>query len=443
MRSLWTLALAIAGVLSLSCVTPPARPLALPVDPAVSGLCALAADGDLLYCLSSDDPAVLYAFSLPGAAAASKTAKPIGALGFGNVKARRIAAAGGKVFVAAGEKGVIVVDAKDPARMKVSGSLSAGGAPARSVLAADGRLYVGFDGGMAVYDTASAGLPSKLAEVPVAGIPFDLAAEGRRLYAALWRGGVEVFDLDPGPTPVPAGRLEVKGAPVAVEARGNRVYIADAFRGLQTADVSGRGPWRAVDAFSTNNLDGPLVLGKGFLVAGSASGRGVFVFSTEDPAKPRLAGLFRGGLRERIRDLAVAGDTAFAAWNGASLLVFDPSKARGEPGEYPSFDFSKSLGPEKRATLYLPGGLAVDSVDGRDVSERFRPDDDFADEADLEIYRTWFPPGKRRIGLAVLGVSGDTIRRSEFETVFEEGGEYAVASEGKYLRIVPVREPGL
>jgi len=436
-------ALALAGILCLSCVTPPARPLAVTVGPGVSGLGALAADGDVLYGLSSDDSAVLFAFSLPDAAAAPKAATPLGALGLGDVKARRIAAAGGKVFVAAGEKGVIVVDAKDPARMKAAGSLSAGGAPARSVLAADGRLYAGFDGRLAVYDTASPRLPSRLAEVPVAGTPYDLAVDGKRLYAALWRGGAAVFDLRPGSAPVPAGRLDVKGAPVAVAAKGGRVYLADAFRGLQTAEVSGRGPWRAVDVFSTNNLDGPLALGDGFLLAGSASGRGVFVFSTADPAKPKLAGLFRGGFRERIRDLAVAGNTAFAAWNGASLLVFDPSKAKGTPGDYPSFDFSEGLGPEKRATLYLPGGLAVDSVDGGDVSDGFRPDDDFADEADREIYRTWFSPGRRRIGLAVLGVSGNTIRRSDLETVFEEGGEYAVVSEGKYLRIVPVREPDL
>lgn len=213
-----------------------------------------------------------------------------------------------------------VIRADDPGRMDRSALVAGLGQP-MSVAAHGGDLVVASgDRGLLVLDASLPEDPRVIAELNLEGPALDVYLEGDRAFVAMGAAGVAVIDLtDEGPVLVKT--LDVAGVAAAVAARGGVAYVA-ACGAVVTVDIETGETLSQIWRPDSMSAEGVLVApAKDIELVGDvafvAAGRfGAVAIDIADPSQPSLIGnctlpneasFYASGVRAHDGRLFVAG----------------------------------------------------------------------------------------------------------------------------------------
>jgi hypothetical protein len=240
-----------------------------------------------------------------------------------------------------GRSAVAVIDRSDPSALLV---LGASDMPPRALasryrLAAprDGHVFIAAgDGGLRVVDARRPESPAAIGSFEVIGDADDVAVAGRVAYVADWRAGLRVVDLAVPEAPRVVGTSDGVMYAKAVSVADGHAYVAATSRDephsrqdFMAFDVSSPREPRLV---ATVRFDGGVidlaVVGRyAHVVFNTSDGDAMAILDLADPASPREVGSLRSSLQ--FASVAAAGDLAFIGLDRqpSGLMVVDVSDA--------------------------------------------------------------------------------------------------------------------
>lgn len=287
---------------------------------------------------------------------------------------RGVAASGSLIFVAAGDDGLMIVDASNPEALVLAGVLDTFGIHA-DVEARGTRVYdLDRTFGLHVVDVSDPAAPVVLGVLdlvePFVALDVDDEPEGACAYVVThslfgWPvGTLHVVDVTDPALPVIEGSVTVPGRPVGLDVVGGVAYVADGWAGVTVVDV--RDPAApVVIGGRTTRLDARAVhvVGTRVLVADGLAGLTVLPVHLDpatpigEPVEPPPPALVS---RARVRV------TPNPMSSRTRIFVADPLGARGTAGD-PSVSIYDVAGRLVRR-LGVSGGEVT--WDGRDEEAR-------------------------------------------------------------------------
>jgi hypothetical protein len=155
-------------------------------------------------------------------------------------------------FVAAGSKGLQIIDVSEPLSPVKTGVLQTPG-EAKDLVVRDGYAFIA-DGptGLLVADISDPRRPLVAGSVDTPGSAESIVLEGGFAYIADASGGLQVIDVSDPSMPVSAGAFDTPDIAEEVAVSGNHAYVADGSSGLQVIDVSDPLSPRLESSFSTS-----------------------------------------------------------------------------------------------------------------------------------------------------------------------------------------------
>ncbi len=249
----------------------------------------------------------------------------------------------GFAYVAAGGKGLQIVDVSSPTHPVLVGAHTTNGNA--NDIRVSGNLAFIADGaaGLAIIDVSSAIRPNLKAALSLPGEAWDLVVQESIVFLAGGEAGLLVVDASNPETPVLIGTLALPGIARGVDVSGNLAVVAAGSEGVYVVDIS--------------NPNNPILLGfthtRGSTsVAGDVTLRGNLAFIADasifpsvlggvvtidfqDPSNPKVIGTAPG--RFGLTDIALDGDVALASdflFNNSVLLfdIDDPANVVGRGG---------------------------------------------------------------------------------------------------------------
>jgi hypothetical protein len=301
---------------------------------------------------------------------------------------------GGRAYVAAGERGLQIVDVSDPGSPVVVGGLETPG-EAKDVVVSEDRAYVAVgDAGLVVVDIADPASPSFVGSVDTAGYAESLELEDAVVYLADGATGLQIVDVGNSGDPVFIGGLDTPGNAEDIEVSGNHAYVADGSAGLHVIDVGNPSSPRLESTFATAGYaHGIAVRGEAAFVGGLFDGN-LQIVDISDPTSPSQIAVFSHWWPNEVWDVTIVDDLAYIVDYFSGIFVIDIG------------DLAK---PEVKGFHHTPAFLVdVEVADDRLYSlgqeEYGLATIDFADPADPRLLGK---TGKLRfpMGMAIQGTT--------------------------------------
>jgi hypothetical protein len=280
-----------------------------------------AAAGNVAY-VATNNPVALYAVDISQAA----SPRVIGTISTG-YSVLDVTVSGSRVFLSEDGSGMTVVDATNPASMRILMHYSASqvGTLPQGVCAANGLLYIAGNGlGFNVVNLTDVASPTVVGSLSQVASGYE-SAMLPSLNAAVvggGSGGTDIIDLTLPDYPKLATKLPDLTADIA--ASGSFAYLASA-GDLKVVDVSNPYAARVVSTVVTPGIAyGVAVSGTKAVVADAS--RGVAVVDVSNPYSAYLAGTLQ--LSGTAWKAAAAGNVAYVATsNPAALYAVDITQA--------------------------------------------------------------------------------------------------------------------
>jgi hypothetical protein len=232
------------------------------------------------------------------------------------------------LFVAAGNEGLVVVDAQEPWSLERVATLALDG-PAYGIAVADGFAYVVVDSfGLAVIDVADPADPVQVGSYPSTSLRGIALVEDRAYLSSESDPYFEVLDISDPSTPTSISSLEGTDSD-AYDAIviGSYAYLANGSEGLRTIDLSDESsPVEAIDDYAYGFGSYKAIEGMGDrLIVGTSDE--LILYDLANPAAP--ARLSPDINTDPLYDVAVRGDVVYTATGNA-----------GAQGAFQAYDFS-------------------------------------------------------------------------------------------------------
>jgi hypothetical protein len=285
------------------------------------------------------------------------------------------------VYVAAGETGVVIVDASMPHRPQVLATIElpeyALGSGAVGVSVDGDRLaVVDRYWGLYVFDVTDPAAPAEIGRLGTIAFPRDVLLRADHAYVADRDGPVRVIDVT---SMTNVGYAALTGTNYDLELDGDRLYVAKDWRGITVLDVSDPTAPAAVDLIDTPGGAQDLSASSPWLYV--ADGFCVRAYDTSDPADVVEVGHFECD-DFAIGVCAVGRTVHVAGWEGGW------------------YQLDNLLQP----VAVRPPGSAVDGLRLRVAPNPFNPRTTFVVDA----------PGPGRVVVEVFDARGRRVtRRSE------------------------------
>lgn len=154
-------------------------------------------------------------------------------------------------FVAAGSKGLQVIDVSEPLSPRIAGVLQTPG-EAKDIVVRDGYAFIA-DGptGLLVADISDPRRPLVAGSLDTPGSAEAIVLDGDFAYIADAAGGLQLIDVSRPSRPVLAGAFDTPDMAEEVAFSGNHAYVATGSSGLQVIDVSDPSSPRLESSFPT------------------------------------------------------------------------------------------------------------------------------------------------------------------------------------------------
>ena len=232
--------------------------------------------------------------------------------------AQAVAVSGDFAYVANRGEGITVIDVSDPTRPVQVGAADTSGS-AQDIAVADKTAYVADQrGGLQVLDIRDPTAPSVVSTYETSGYAQAVAVRNGIAYVARGDAGLEIVGVSDPESPQGLGTLDLRGDASDVVVSGDLVYVAAGFRGIRIVDVSDPTAPAEVGSVSTDGEVLGLALTDGYLYATERT-EGLSVYSLSDPLAPeRIAHIDTPGEALRV---AIAAGVAYVADREEGLQV--------------------------------------------------------------------------------------------------------------------------
>lgn len=236
------------------------------------------------------------------------------------------------VFVADRAAGIRIFDVSQPNRPRLLGNCDK--FKKANAVHVKGNIAFVADGdkGIAALNVSNPASPQFIANVaidqpprefePIDPPPLAIAIKDSFLYAAMGEAGLAVIDIsNPGNMRICAV-LAIPGSAVDLRISGNLLYLAQREGGLAVVNIEIPESPEIVRTLNKDKTTTSISLSGGTLVAGVA-GRGANLYSLTDPRNPELMAHYRP--RASIRAVAASPELLVAAAGSAGLAVYSIS----------------------------------------------------------------------------------------------------------------------
>lgn len=219
----------------------------------------------------------------------------------------------------------------------------------------EGRYaYVGYRGGMLVYDVANPLKPELISTITTGSYVNEIRVDGGRAYLACSFDGVIMLDVSDPANPIRLSQLNGLGEVTGIDVYGDTIYASATSKGLITIELDESAFLSIVDQrrVTLSGQGGPTVhamsvqrVGQNIYLSGRSTGLAIIVqlgsSSPQDVSVIRTA--------DEAFGFEIVGTTAFICDQDTGFTTIDVSSARW---------------PEYLATLPLPGFAYTVEVEG-------------------------------------------------------------------------------
>ncbi len=299
------------GLQSLSAADPAAMTATGALSRITAGL-ALTAVSDAA--LVADANGGLYRINLAAPAApviATNTLLP--------AAARGLATSGAALYVAAGQQGLLTLNATTLALQ----ATTAVGGEASDVAVAGNTLYVaaGFAGCRSL-DITSPLAPQPLGTFAAGARPVDAAAVGSTLFVAADEGGFQVHSLENLALPGLLATVSSVSNSRCVEVAYPLAYVGDGLNGLKIFNIADPAAPALVGSYAAAGLSHIRRIALAGSRAVITDGRVLQLLSVADPAAPALLATATNAPGSFVFDVAAVNNQAYAACGNAGLRIY-------------------------------------------------------------------------------------------------------------------------
>jgi|GEM_PF-5486262 len=193
------------------------------------------------------------------------------------------------LFLAAGQAGLWVVDARAPA---VRAKLALPGSARAVILSGDLAFVAASHAGVCVVDIADPLRPRLRAQISLPGYAWDADVQGQKLFVAAGHEGLLIVDVSRPDQPVLLGSLGLPGVAYSVSVWGEYAFVALGFGGLGVVEVGRPSAPQLAAQLALPGLAFRLRPMEGLLWVAAEWG-GVRIFNVDDPLHPKEVGYER------------------------------------------------------------------------------------------------------------------------------------------------------
>lgn len=276
-------------------------------------------------------------------------------------EARDAVMAAGRLYVAAGEAGLLVFDASNPRAVIALGALDTEGS-AEAVVVVGTRAFVA-DGlsGLLVVDIANPAAPAALGSFDTTGNALALAVQGDLVYVADDARGMRVIDASNPTAPTQLGFYDTPGRSFGIAVEGSVAYVADYLRGVQLVDIENpRRPTLLSNLDTLGRSVGLALSGSELFVADDFNG--VVILDVADSRAPRVLG--QVALPGNALGVRLDGNTLSVAAGVSGLSLIDVTD-RMHPflfGAYDTPGSVRAIAGEEPDVLLADGSSGIATV---------------------------------------------------------------------------------
>jgi hypothetical protein len=262
---------------------------------------------------------------------------------------------GQTAFIAAGPKGLQIVDVSNPLYPSVVGTAGSAGSM-KDVVVREGMAYAA-DGasGLAVFDVSDPGSPSLVSVFETPGSAEGVVLKENLAVLADGPSGIQVVDVSDPASPVSVGSLETGDVAEEVALSGDYAYVANASSGLQIIDLSDPSSPRLHVSFPTSGYAKGLTVQGDKVLVGNLYDASLQVIDVSEPAAPVELADFRYRFPNEPWDVVVEGERAYILDYFAGILITDisdPSEPRAVGAyETPQFLAGLDIDADRAVTL--------------------------------------------------------------------------------------------
>jgi hypothetical protein len=226
-------------------------------------------------------------------------------------------------FVAAGSKGLQIVDVSDPLSPQVTGVLPTPG-EAKDLVVRDGFAFIA-DGptGLLIADISDPRQPVVAGSLDTPGSAEAIVLDGGFAFIADASGGLQVIEVSDPSSPALAGTFDTPDIAEEVAVSGNHAYVASGSSGLQVIDISDPSSPDLESSFPTGGY------AKGIAIRGNTAYVGGLydalfkVIDISDPASLSERAELQYTWPNESWDVSIEGELAFIVDYFSGIFVVD------------------------------------------------------------------------------------------------------------------------
>ncbi len=271
--------------------------------------------------------------------------------------AQDVAVAGNYAYVVGGSR-LTVVNITDPALPVVAGTLTVLQSTLRDVVVVGNLAYLAAgEKGLQMVNVANPAAPVLRGGYDTPGTATGVAVAGSYAYVTDGLQGMRIINVANPDAPTPVGLYDTSDMASAVVVNENIAFVADRYRGLRALDVSTPTAPSEKGAYDIVGDARSLLLNFPYLYVADGDG-GLRILNVVDPAHPREIGSY--DTPGNAAGVSVAGGYAYVA-DGVNIRIIDittPS-APVERGQFPTYNGWAYALVARADYLYIAeGGIA-------------------------------------------------------------------------------------
>lgn len=255
----------------------------------------------------------------------------------------------GLAFVAAGDKGLNIIDVCNPQSPVLKGMIDTRG-DARDVALGGSYAFVA-DGpeGLIVVDIRNPAAPKSAGGWDSPGESNEIVLRGDLAYIADGSAGLQILNIKNPEKPLRVGTLDTDGTAEGIALSGNHVFVADGASGLKVVDIGNPSRPKLVASLTASGYAHSVSLDGKYLIAGNLYDGGFQVLDITDPAAPIILSTNKYTMYNEGWRVVVKGNLAYVVDYFSGIFFMDISSPQK---------------PAIAGTFFTPSSIVAASVQG-------------------------------------------------------------------------------
>ena len=281
--------------------------------------------------------------------------------------------AGNLVFIAAGNRGLKVVDVTDPKAPVLKGEAATAG-PAKALAVAGRNIFIAAGpAGLLVFEAAKLEAPRLIATLDTSGEAEGITLAGTTALVAAGEAGLLTVDIRSAAAPKILGSLDLKGTARQIAIAGKYALVANGAAGLAVVDMSDLSAPKLAASMMTSSYANSIAASGPVAVAGTLYDGGFQVLDIQDPAAPKSLAILKYTMYNEAWSVGVEGNRAVIVDYFDGIHFADLTNPRRPVVTGRHFTPSSIVATAVRENLLFSIG-ELSGLQVYDISDAARPD---------------------------------------------------------------------